>query len=111
VNRQPRRLRVPFAAPAEIAPETSPAVSVSANVAELSLYGCYIATPAPFEAQTLLRVKIFNAEEYFEAKATVVYAQPAKGMGLAFRELKPAFLVILKKWILAAMNEQNNLEE
>jgi hypothetical protein len=111
VDRQHRTIRVPFASPAEIAPETSPVASVSANVAELSLYGCYIATPAPFAEQTLLRVKIFNAEEYFEAKATVLYAQPAKGMGLAFRALKPAFLAILKKWILAAMNDQKKPEE
>jgi hypothetical protein len=46
--------------------------------------------------QTILGVKIFNPEEYFEAKAAVVYARPAKGMGLAFRELEPAFLAILK---------------
>jgi PilZ domain len=110
VDRQHRRLKVPFTAPAEIAPESSPAASVSANVAELSLYGCYMATPSPYAVQTLLRVKIFCAGEYFEAKATVIYSQPAKGMGLAFREIKPHFLAILKKWTLEAMNDQRNLD-
>jgi hypothetical protein len=105
VDRQHRRLRVPFTAPAEIAPETSPAAGVSAQVAELSLYGCYIATPAPFAEQTLLHVKIFNGAEYFEAKATVIYSQP-QGMGLAFREIKPHFLVTLKQWILEALHNQ-----
>jgi hypothetical protein len=106
VDRQNRRLRVPFAASAEIAPETSPAAGVSAQVTELSLYGCYIATPAPFAVQTLLYVKIFNGAEYFETKATVIYSQPAQGMGLAFREIKPHFLVTLKRWILEALNNQ-----
>jgi hypothetical protein len=104
VDRQHRRLRVPFTAPAEIAPESSPAAGVTARVAELSLCGCYIATPAPFAVQTRLHVKIFNGEAYFEAKATVIYSQPAQGMGLAFREIKPHFLATLKQWILEALH-------
>ena len=106
MDRQDRRLRVPFTAAAEIAPETSPAAGIPANVTELSLYGCYIATPAPFPEQTLLRVKIFGEGEYFEARATVVYSQPAKGMGVAFREINPVFLATLKRWILEAMNSR-----
>jgi len=106
VDRQHRRLRVPFTAPAEIAPENSPGAGVTAQVSELSLYGCYIATPAPFAAQTPLLVKIFNGTEYFEAKATVIYSQAAQGMGLAFREIKPHFLVTLKRWILEALHSQ-----
>jgi hypothetical protein len=110
VDRQHRRLRVSFSAPAETAQEGWPTASVSANVAELSLYGCYMATATPYEVQTLLRVKIFNAGEYFEAKATVIYSQPAKGMGLAFRETKPHFLTILKQWILEALKDHRNLQ-
>jgi hypothetical protein len=104
VDRQHRRLRVPFTAPAEIAAETSPGAGVTAQVTELSLYGCYIATPAPFAAQAPLLVKIFNGTEYFEAKAPVIYSQPAQGMGVAFREIKPHFLVTLKQWILEALH-------
>jgi hypothetical protein len=102
---------VPFAAPAETAPEGSPAASVPASVAELSLYGCYMATSTPYAVQTLLHVKIFSGGEYFEARATVIYSQPAKGMGLAFREIKPHFLAVLKKWILEAINDHRNLEQ
>jgi hypothetical protein len=105
VDRQHRRLRVPFTASAEIALETSPAASVAAQVTELSLYGCYIATPAPFAVQTLLRVKIFSGGEYFESKATVIYSQPAQGMGVAFREIKPHFLATLKQWIVEALHK------
>ena len=106
MDQKHRRLRVPFTAPAEIAPEATPGAGLTARVTELSLYGCYIATPAPFAAQAILLVKIFKDAEYFEAKATVVYSQPAQGMGLAFREIKPHFLATLKQWILEALHDQ-----
>jgi hypothetical protein len=70
-----------------------------------------MSTSTPYAVQTLLPVKIFSGGEYFEARATVIYSQPAKGMGLAFREIKPHFLVALKKWILEAINDHRNLEQ
>lgn len=36
-------------------------------------------------------VKIFMPGEYFEANATVAYANPALGLGLVFRDVKPHF--------------------
>ena len=41
--------------------------------------------------------------EYFEANATVAYATPALGMGLVFRDVKPHFRSVLRKWLLMAM--------
>jgi hypothetical protein len=41
--------------------------------------------------------------EYFEANATVAYATPALGMGLVFRDVKPHFRTVLRKWLLIAM--------
>lgn len=111
VDQERRGLRVSFTAVAEVAPESSPGASVAARVAELSLYGCYLNIPAPFDAETPVLLKIFNSAEYFEAKATVVYAKPTLGMGLAFRDVKPHFLAILQKWILAAMHKQEKPEE
>ncbi len=75
-------------ADAEIAPESSPSASITANAKEMSLYGCYVDTPATFAPKTSVCVKIFKSDEYFEAKATVVYAHPALGMGLAFRDIE-----------------------
>ncbi len=77
-------LRFRFVAAAEIAPESSPSATIIASVKELSLHGCYVDTPAPFSPKTSVVVKIFKSDEYFEAKATVVYSHPALGMGLAF---------------------------
>jgi hypothetical protein len=111
VDQERRGLRFLFTAAAEIAPENSPGATVATRVAELSLHGCYVETPAPFEAKTQVLVKIFHSTEYFEAKATVMYVKPAMGMGLAFREVKPNFRGVLQKWILAAMHSQKKPEE
>jgi hypothetical protein len=50
-------------------------------------------------------VKIFKSDEYFDAKATVIYANPTLGMGLAFRDVKPDFRVVMPKWLLAAAQD------
>jgi hypothetical protein len=105
MDQERRGLRFSFTASAEIAPESSPHATITANVQELSLHGCYVDTPAPFTAQTPVLVKIFKADEYFEAKATVIYANPALGMGLAFREVKPDFRAVMQKWLRAAMQD------
>jgi hypothetical protein len=48
-------------------------------------------------------VKIFTDTEYFESHAAVVYAQPNRGMGLTFQDVKPYFLPVLKGWLLSAL--------
>ena len=102
MDQERQGLRFPFVAAAEIAPESSPSASITASVKELSLHGCYVDTPAPFSPQTPVLVKIFKSEEYFEAKATVIYANSTLGMGLAFREVKPDFRIVMQKWLLVA---------
>jgi hypothetical protein len=106
MEQQRSTLRFRFVAAAEIAPESSPSASITATVKELSLHGCYVDTPAPFSPKTPVLVKIFKSDEYFEAKATVVYAHPALGMGLAFRDVKPDFRIVMQKWLLAALQEK-----
>jgi hypothetical protein len=51
-------------------------------------------------------VKIFKSEEYFEAKATVIYANSTLGMGLAFREVNPDFRIVCRSgsWLLRKTN-------
>ena len=53
-------LRFLFTAAAEVAPESKPGATVATRVAELSLYGCYVESPAPFDANTPVLVKIFK---------------------------------------------------
>ena len=63
-------------------------------------------TPAPFSTKTPVLVKIFKSDEYFEAKATVIYAHPTLGMWLAFRDVKPDCRMVMHKWLLAALQEK-----
>jgi myo-inositol-1-phosphate synthase len=45
--------------------------------------------------------------QFFEASATVIYAQPTLGRGVAFREVKPTNLAVLQKWLRKALHQQN----
>jgi hypothetical protein len=100
MERQSSTLKIPFVADAEIAPESSPGATISARVREISLQGCYLETPAPYNLQTLVLVKIFAPGKYFEAKAKVISVNPASGMGVMFRETKPNFRAVLQHWLL-----------
>src|SRR6185437_4749257 len=93
--------RYPFVAPAAVLPETG--APVSGNIKELSLYGCYLDTASPLVPRSRVLVKIFMPGEYFEANATVAYATPALRMGLVYRDVKPHFRTVLRKWLLVAM--------
>lgn len=54
-------------------------------------------------------MKIFSIDgEYFEADATVIYSSPSLGMGLVFRQVRPDFLTILRKWLLDAMQQDQS---
>src|SRR5882762_10209068 len=103
-GKQRRVPRYPFAAPATVIPEAG--LPVGGNVTELSLYGCYLDSTAPLSPRARVTVKIFAPTgEYFEADATVIYANPNLGMGLVFRQVRPDYLSTLRKWLLAAMQE------
>lgn len=101
-----RTPRFPFSAAAEVARFGSQAAEKT-RVNELSLYGCYLDTRTPLPRGTNVTVKIISGGQHFEASATVIYAQPTLGMGLAFREVKPAFLAVLQKWLRQALQKQN----
>jgi PilZ domain len=99
-----RSPRYPFAASAEVTIEAGSTTSV--RVKELSLHGCYLDAHVPLSAKTVVLIKIFHLDDYFEAKATVIYSQPNLGMGLAFRAIRPDFVTILQEWLLRAMHDR-----
>ncbi len=101
----PRTPRYPFGAPAELIVEHSDA-KMLVRVNELSLRGCYLDTSIPLSTETPVQIKILGPHDYFEASATVIYAHPNLGMGLAFREVQPGFLPVLQKWLLQAKQKQ-----
>lgn len=110
MNPERRGFRFAVNAAAEVSPEGSPNASVSVRATELSLHGCHLETAAPFAEGTPVFVKIFHADEYFEAKGTVIYVKPSAGMGLEFRDIKPHCRLVLQKWILAALRSQSKAE-
>ena len=97
-----RALRFPFEASAEVSREKTDA-RLPVRVTEVGPNGCYLQMGAPFEVGTSIFVRIFVEGSFFETHATVVYSQPNTGMGVAFRELKPYFVEVLRKWLLDAM--------
>ena|SRR5258707_11062946 len=105
-----RTIRYPFDAPAEVSDENAHG-TLTVRVSEISLNGCYLQTASPFPVGASLFVKVFAEGSFFEARATVAYAQPGMGMGVAFRDLKPYFVSVLKKWLLAAMLGKNKQQD
>jgi hypothetical protein len=99
---EPRLVRWPFDARAEIYPENSNRILT--QVKEISLHGCYLEfTPLPRGTHVI--VKMFDGADFFEASASVVFSEPNMGLGLAFRDVKPNFLSVLQRWLLRAMKE------
>src|SRR5208283_3363028 len=109
MDHERRGLRFPFAADGEIVSATSPTSFISARVTEISLRGCFMETYASFELHTPVLLKIYNSGEYFEAEASVLYAN-SSGLGLVFNEVKPLFRAILQQWVLAALDKHPNTQ-
>jgi len=97
-----RNPRYPFVGSIEMREGTSEDKR-TARVKELSLNGCYVDTQSPYPLGASLGIKLFTETEFFEAQASVIYSQADQGMGLMFRETKPYYLMVLRKWLLAAM--------
>jgi PilZ domain-containing protein len=97
-----RNPRYPFVGSIEMREGTSEDKR-TARVKELSLNGCYVDTEIPYPMGTILAIKLYTETEFFEAQASVVYSKGDRGMGLMFRETKPYYLMVLRKWLLNAM--------
>ena len=101
-----RTLRFRFEASAEVSQENTDA-KIPVRVTEISINGCFLQMPNPFPQGTTVHVKIFVEGSFFEANGKVVYSQPNNGVGVAFHELKPYFVTVMKKWLLEAMLAKN----
>ena len=71
----------------------------TANVTDISRYGCFVETHNPLKTGTSVVVKIMNQGQVFAAMAMVVYSRPDLGMGIAFREVKSLFQGVLDNWL------------
>jgi hypothetical protein len=101
-----RGMRFPFTAEAEVSLEGA-TQKIPARVTEIGPQGCYLQMGKPFDTGSAIFVKFFAEAKFFETKATVAYSQPNMGMGVSFREMKPYFADVLRKWLLEAMISKN----
>jgi hypothetical protein len=105
---QRRTPRFPFSAPAEILNAGS---VVSTHVTELSAYGCYMESAAPFASGARVVVRIFASGQCFEAKASVLYSQPNLGTGVAFREVRAVSQAVLHEWLQQSYSSSGDKRE
>jgi hypothetical protein len=103
-----RSPRYPFVGSIEMREGTSEDKR-TARVRELSMNGCYVDTESPYPTGTSLAIKLFTENEFFEAQASVIYFNANEGMGLMFRETKPYYLMVLRRWLLSAMMGKKGL--
>lgn len=62
---------------------------------------------SPFNAGSVLRIRIEHERREFQAMAVVTYAHPSMGMGLKFTEIKPEHQVVLRFWIASLSGKQS----
>jgi hypothetical protein len=77
------------------------------RVTELSRYGCYLETSRSLSPGTRVTLKIMDKGQFFEATATVLYSRPTLGMGVAFRDVKSTFQIILEDWLRESLERQS----
>jgi hypothetical protein len=105
LKREQRRTpRYTFIASAELIEEKTEA-RIATRVSELSLHGCYLDMMNPFPQDTLVLVKIFAGEDFFQAKAKIIYVQPNLGCGVSFLEIDPQSLAVVGRWLDAAQKD------
>ena len=62
---------------------------ISGRTSDISLGGCYVDTINPFPAETIIKIRLTNERETFEADAKVVLSKVGMGMGVAFISAVP----------------------
>ena len=72
---------------------------ISARTSDLDHRGCYIDTLNPIQQGTSIVVRIAKDNQSFTTMATVVYANPAMGMGVIFETLSYEQMLILERWL------------
>ncbi|PYU23199.1 MAG: hypothetical protein DMG30_12440 [Acidobacteria bacterium] len=94
---QHRATRHRFAARAEVV-DVESEKQVGALTGDLSVFGCFIETRAPFPRGTKVRIKINHRGSTFVALGYVSYSRPT-GMGIRFGTIEPAHQQTLENWL------------
>jgi hypothetical protein len=107
MNQRRRTPRIAFVAAAELCDEKW-GRQLTAQVRELSAYGCYVGTLNTLPVANSVLLKIFARSECFEAMAKVIYTHRNRGMGLIFQELSLQSGNLLRQWLLKSFQGESN---
>jgi PilZ domain len=107
VNQRRRTPRIAFVAAAELC-DNKWGGRLTAQVRELSAYGCYVGTPNTLPVANTVLLKIFAQSECFETIAKVIYTHRNRGMGLIFQELSLQSGNLLRQWLLKSFQGVSN---
>jgi len=90
-------MRRPFAAKAEVVDVESER-QVLAVTGDLSVFGCFVETPAPFPNGTKVRIRIIHRGATFVALGYVSNVR-STGMGIRFGAIEAAHQQTLENWL------------
>jgi len=94
---RPRDLRKAFAASVVITDLVSEQTKIT-RICNLSVNGCFLSTPTPFDKGAMLRIVIVHAGAKVVALGCVAYAG-SEGMGIAFTKIEPHYRAVLDQWM------------
>ena len=97
LTRRARALRKPFVAAIVITDLVSER-QMSAHTSDLSLYGCFVPTPNPWNLEVKVRVTIVYAGTKVMASGRVVSIR-AEGMSIGFNKLEERDQAALEQWM------------
>src|ERR1700685_3167338 len=102
-----RTPRFAFDAPAEILLDDGKSgAKRNASVKEISLNGCHVESSEILPEGASIVLKIFGKTDFFETHAVILYAN-SNGAGIGFRDVRPHFVSVLRKWLLTAMLQKS----
>ena len=101
----PRARRYSFVVAIELTDVQSEA-QTRERTSDLSLFGCRVDALKLFPTGTRVRIRIAHRGANFVALASVVYAAPNAGMGLAFTKIEQKDQLVLERWIDELRDEE-----
>jgi hypothetical protein len=102
---QHRALRRPFVARVEVVDVESER-QVTSVTGDLSVFGCFVETPAPFPHGTKIRIRINHRGATFAALGFVSNVRPT-GMGIRFGAIEPVHQQTLENWLAQLRTSPN----
>jgi PilZ domain len=93
-----RALRHPFVAGVQVT-DVQTGKGLAAHTEDISAYGCFIETFAPFPADTKVKLLITHGGQHMIAHGRIAYSRPKAGMGAVFMSFELGSPAILDEWL------------